>query len=955
MRGLKLGFVALLILLLPSVALAAGEVNGRLTGVVTEAQTGSPVPGASVTVSSRALIGGPKTISTSDDGRYEFVELPPGTYDVEVSYAGVKPIRKRVVIRQSEATPLNISWSAELAEAETTVVVEERHMTKPDSTQAGSIISADSESKIAITHRYQVVTAQAAGVVTTAGDSGVFHAIKGANFLMHKFLIDGVDMTDPSSDSWAANIAFDVMASSQILTGGMEAEYNSLGGVINLITAGGSNEWHVDSSFYVNATSFSARAVTGPQFYNGYRQFDTSPTPPNNAYQANLNLSGPIVKNKLWFNISGEYRYETLSVPAGPPLNIQHPAYFRHQFLGHLKLTWAPTSKDRINLTVNADPARLYNEDSRYTNNANFERGIAESGRDQYGAHGILQWDHFFSQNINTALYAGFLWSVINDGAQGTVINYNNYGPGCPNPANPNDPNCNYNPNQPQHNNTFDNTIWYQGITQTDDTRYQFTFDPSISMRGRLAGSHDSKIGVQFKWMKDNYFVHVPGGIVYTDGGGPNVSANQNLEKGLCDEMAGMAGHSDANCFQRTLTPDFTARSTGVGVGLFIQDRWKPTSWLTVVPGIRFDYGWTQDTFGETVSSLFGVGPRLGGIFDITRDQKTIFSVYYGRANQTLTLLPAVTIGQGAAQSTTQQWNPMTQSWNLLFNSGGPSGHLIGNDIKTPHTDEFLTSIRRELFQNSVFEIDYTYKRISNIWDGVEVNQIWDPTGYKVRGYANGTPQQVFMYTTPDGNFRTYQGVDFILESRPNPHWDIWAAYTLSWLYGPGQEELGQLAGEVGNSAFYNPKQNHFYTGFLPDDHRHALKMRISYAYGGFTIGANMTYLTGAPRSKKFFEGNDGAYANLRAPLGNDPGTNGTNDYQKWSELRLPDTMSVDARVAYDFYALIHAHVSLLFDFFNLFDLMQPTEMRVNDTSTYGTFSHRQIPFAFQLGARYIY
>ena len=48
--------------------------------------------------------------------------------------------------------------------------------------------------------------------------------------------------------------------------------------------------------------------------------------------------------------------------------------------------------------------------------------------------------------------------------------------------------------------------------------------------------------------------------------------------------------------------------------------------------------------------------------------------------------------------------------------------------------------------------VDYTYKQISNIWDGVEVNQIWDPSGTNVVGYVNGSPQQVFRYTTPDGN-----------------------------------------------------------------------------------------------------------------------------------------------------------------------------------------------------------
>src|SRR5579859_7002450 len=129
---LKVALVLAVGVLAPRAAHAVGEQNGRISGTIIEAASGAPVPGASVTASGPALIGGPRTIATSDEGHYEFVELPPGRYDVEVSYSGVKPIKRRVVVRQGENVPLDIQWSPELAQAEVTVVVEERHMTKPD-------------------------------------------------------------------------------------------------------------------------------------------------------------------------------------------------------------------------------------------------------------------------------------------------------------------------------------------------------------------------------------------------------------------------------------------------------------------------------------------------------------------------------------------------------------------------------------------------------------------------------------------------------------------------------------------------------------------------------------------------------------------------------------------------------------------------------------------------------
>src|SRR5215468_6612107 len=91
-------------LLASSVVHAAGEQTGRIFGTITEAASGAPVPGATVTISGTQLIGGPRNLTSGDDGRYEAVGLPPGRYDIEVSYAGVKPIKRRVVVRLGETT-----------------------------------------------------------------------------------------------------------------------------------------------------------------------------------------------------------------------------------------------------------------------------------------------------------------------------------------------------------------------------------------------------------------------------------------------------------------------------------------------------------------------------------------------------------------------------------------------------------------------------------------------------------------------------------------------------------------------------------------------------------------------------------------------------------------------------------------------------------------------------------
>jgi hypothetical protein len=944
---------------LPAVSRAVGEQSGRIAGVVTEAASGAPIPGASVIVSGPALIGGPRHLTTSEDGRYEAVELPPGRYDVDISYSGVKPIRRRVAVRQGETAPLDIRWSPELAEAEVTVVVEERHFTKPDSTQTGTVLSQDQESKIAMgDRRYQFFAQQVAGVTPDPNNSALFQNVKGGNYLSNKYMIDGLDLTDPGSNTFATNVNLDLVASEEVLTGGMEAQYNSLGGVFNLITNSGSDEWHVDASLYVNNSKLSAPNRYGSSTYNGYRDFLFTDAPPTQKYQANVNVGGPILKHRLWFNLSAEYFYEETSQPAGPPIVVQHPSYYRHQFLGHLKLTWAPAEKHRISVSVHTDPAFLNNIRCRYYNECNYGLGITEQAQDQGGAWATVSWDYFKSQNLNVNITGGFMYTFVKYAPQGILHTadpgpsdqYNELGYSARNQT--------YDPNAARHTNNNDNTVWYNGDYAVDQPRYRVSLDPTVSIRGTGAGFHDAKIGIQAEYLYASNSQHYPGNYTYSD----LASDGSGGEQGLCSESfmgSGQAG--GPGCYQRTRYPDFYQHQQGWGVGLFVQDRWKPFKRLTITPGIRFDYGYTSNSSNQTVSNLFAVGPRLGVNVDLTGDQKTIFSIFYGRANEVATLVPAG-FADITSTSTTQQYNATTGTWDHLYDAGGAGGYRIDPNLSAPHTDEFTTSLRREIAKSAVAGVDYTYKKYSNLWEKVEINQVWDPSGTRVVGYVNGQSAQVFQLQTPDDNYRIYQGLDFYVEARPTPNWDFYAAYTLSWLYGTQSEELGQVTyTTAGYTAFYNPRQKAFYDGFLPEDRRHALKARVSYSFHGLTAGALFFYFSGNPLSRAYWNGYDGDYTNKRAPQGLDPGsTSGNpratqNDPARWSEFRIPDQVQLDLRLAYDFHDLVRQHIILIADVFNVFNLAAPSFIDTTNSTSYATVQARQAPFRFEIGLRYVY
>src|SRR5205085_10461490 len=122
----------------PGVALAVGEQVGRIKGVVTDAGTGQPQAQATVVARSPALIGGPRTVNTDRNGRYQLPDLPPGEYTIEVSYPGTVATERKVAVRAGEGVGLNIAWSVQAEGVEGVSVSEARQRTRPDSNATGT-------------------------------------------------------------------------------------------------------------------------------------------------------------------------------------------------------------------------------------------------------------------------------------------------------------------------------------------------------------------------------------------------------------------------------------------------------------------------------------------------------------------------------------------------------------------------------------------------------------------------------------------------------------------------------------------------------------------------------------------------------------------------------------------------------------------------------------------------
>ncbi len=107
-RGVN-GVLVLMLLGVPSAGFA--QQTGTLAGIVRDSQ-GAVLPGATVTASSDALIGGARTVVTGDSGAYQVAGLPPGSYIVTYELTGFSPVkRENVIIRVAQTVRLDIEMA----------------------------------------------------------------------------------------------------------------------------------------------------------------------------------------------------------------------------------------------------------------------------------------------------------------------------------------------------------------------------------------------------------------------------------------------------------------------------------------------------------------------------------------------------------------------------------------------------------------------------------------------------------------------------------------------------------------------------------------------------------------------------------------------------------------------------------------------------------------------------
>lgn len=299
----------------PGSALAQSQGStGQITGSVRD-NTGAAVPNAQVKAANAAT-GLERTTTTSSDGLYRFVLLPPGAYNITAEASGFTTTTiNNVNVAVGQTVDANITLGVGGVREEVTITAEALQTTV---SQPDALINETAINNLPINgRRFQdfvtlTPTAQVdpqRGQISLSGQRGINSNVN----------IDGMDYNQPFfggiRGGERSNTAFTIPQESikefSVVAAGYSAEFGrSTGGVVTAVTKSGTNDFH-GSAFYLNRHRDLAR---NHDYYkalerNQGRSLSVAPT----QQQFGGSFGGPVKRDKAFF--FGSYEQQTFKNP----------------------------------------------------------------------------------------------------------------------------------------------------------------------------------------------------------------------------------------------------------------------------------------------------------------------------------------------------------------------------------------------------------------------------------------------------------------------------------------------------------------------------------------------------------------------------------------------------------------------------------------------------------------
>ena len=849
---------------------AADTGSGTVQGYVVD-ENEAPLHNVEVRLQSPKHLPGAWSAKTDERGHYRFSSLSPGTYEFTVESISGVPLKTR-------SFELRIGQTLDLVERVTVSeqgeprgkISAESSRAFLDTTQPAIVTSwtKDRIERLPSDREPLSIAAWSNGVVSSRVAAGQL-SIQGGQPFSNAYYIDGIRVSEPLRNSWQNQFNFDALEEITLMSAGVDAEYGGFsGGVVQMRTVDIGDTFSLDASIY---GAPSELRLENPS--------DTIRTGDTRLY---VQTHGPIVRRKLRFLLSASYEDQETEKHLGTPFFVQpgtsevEVGRIPTKRIRHLsmlaKLIWQPLTWQRFTLWMHGDP--------RWTTNEMQSREVHPDAERQRYQGGIL-----IAGSAETRLASNLNLQ--------TRVSYNFHR----NEVTP----ASNDLETPSHFNAQNQSVTVNDFMHVDDRLYQLQMESFVQLDvPDLWGQHQLKAGIDgdIKWQ--SYFHGLVGGRRFID-------------SGLMYGTSSIDGIGDPYQVDVLVAPaDLNTWSQRVGV--FVQDVYKPSRSFTLRPGIRFDSARAfrdVDVGGDAAYSFNYLSPRIGFSWDPFGDRKSVVRGGYFQYMETGMLLLAQA-GENAPTVDTYQYNPATSQYDAFVQRrGSEAGSAMRSATSPPVTHEWMLGFERQLSEDTKFGVVGIYRRSANLFEDEETNIQWNEDGSVATGFQNGTPSPQFSYGTAAEAFRRYTALQLSLDKAPSDGWQMWAVYTLSRLMGTSDSPL--------SSSFNNPRQRPYEYGWLTDDVTQSARLGVSYEFPlGIQMGAVATYLSGAPYDQLYLNDYFSTYQDRRAPRGCDPNRDWTRA-EDCTQLRLPDSFSLDVRLLWSLKKLTTQDISLVVDIFNAF------------------------------------
>ncbi len=857
-------------LLLASGAMLSAQTTGALQGRVLDPK-GQPVAGAKVIVSGASIQGG-RSAMTGADGSYRIGLLPPGPCTITAIKEGLNTAKSQVTLGLDRTATVDLTMNA--VAAAVVEVMETSTAIDLKATTAGSNFTSETILNLPTARDYSGIALLSPGV--TQDNSGF--KVYGSSGAENNFVVDGINTTNVEFGTQGKTIPQEFIQEFQVKTGGYEAEYGkATGGIINVITKSGGNEFTGDVFAYSE----------GRYFKSGNKHADDANLQfkplllENRKEEFGFDVGGPIIKDKLWFftafSRSTSSQESQVRVP-GPDLGLKAPTDSTRDLFA-LKLTWKLADNQTLIASVLGDPEK-----------------ITGAVKDPQGASTTWEGEHKVGGTDLSLRYelTGQSWFVQLQASQHEEKNSTLPGAGGASLI------------QYVDNTTGRNSGGFGRYDDKDFTRTNLTGSATWYL-----GPHELKGGFDLQTDKATIERGYSGGQQVTDYG-----------NGVYSHYYWTIAGSDVNNAPSII---FRSSPKHESAGYFIQDKWSVTSGLSLNLGARLDTTKIKDQHGVTKIDLKDQwAPRLGLIWDWAGKGQDKVYLSLCRFYEQVPLDLVIRSFSDESNPTIFNYSPTS----LVPDPAAGTSAIVGSyiepvdpDLKGQYSDELILGAETTVASKYVLGAKYIRRYVGRaIEDSLDVNSadgdyfIMNP-GFSLTGKQY--PRAV----------RDYKGFEVSVQRKFADHYTWQASYLWSKLDGNyegayqgvgGPDGNGQLDPNI-NSAFDEPAFVVNSDGRLSGDRTHQLKGHGFYEWeAGFTLGASFTYATGTPVNRLGYADQVQPFPYTRYELFLTP---------RGSEGRTPDTTRLDVNASYSL--KFHQRLSLRFmlDITNLLNSQTATAL----------------------------